>query len=106
MLINLNESFRHSVKLGNNTRINVMGKRSVKLMLNGINHIFQEVYHVPDLRNNLLNIGQLQERGLNILFKGGICKVYHPGRGLIIQTDMSIYRMFILFPDIIPSSQE
>lgn len=106
MLIDLNESFRHSVKLGNNTRINVMGKGSVKLMLNGIIHVFQEVYYVPDLRNNLISIGQLQERGLDILFKGGKCKVFHPRRGLIIQTDMSINRMFILFPDIIPSNQE
>ena len=55
-----------------------MGNGRVKLLLNGINHIIVEVYYVPNLRNNLLSIGQLQERGLDVLFKDGKCKVFHP----------------------------
>ena len=94
-----NEVFRTFVKLGDNTRIRVMGKGSVKLLLNGIKHTISEVYYVPDLRNNLLSIGQFQERGLEILFKDGKCRVFHPKRGLIFHTSMSINRMFILFPD-------
>ncbi|XP_062020913.1 uncharacterized protein LOC133737356 [Rosa rugosa] len=43
----LNESFRQVVKLGNNTRMSVAG-----------------VFFVPELKKNLLSIGQLQERGL------------------------------------------
>ena len=87
------------MKLGNNTRMNVMGKGSVKVVLSGISHVIAEIYFVLDLRNNLLSVGQLQERGLDILFKGGTCKIFHPRRGLIIQTTMSINRMFILLPD-------
>ena len=48
-----------------------------------------------ELKNNLLNIGQLQEKGLTILIQG-VCKIYHPLKGLIIQTKMSINKMFIL----------
>lgn len=96
MFTNLDESFLHSVKLGNNSRMNVVGKGNVKLLLNGVNHVVHEVYYVPELKNNLLSIGQLQERGLAILIKGGVCKVYHPMKGLIIQTVMSVNRMFIL----------
>ena len=55
----LDEKFRHSVKLGNNTKMDVMGKGSVKLLLNGVNHVITKVYYIPDLRNNLLSIGQL-----------------------------------------------
>ncbi|XP_073264776.1 uncharacterized protein [Populus alba] len=55
-----------------------------------------EVYYVPELKNNLLSIGQLQEKGLAILIQHGFCKLYHPLKGLIIQTKMSINRMFIL----------
>ncbi|KAB2626152.1 hypothetical protein D8674_017812 [Pyrus ussuriensis x Pyrus communis] len=93
---NLDETFVHSVKLGNNSRMNVVGKGSVKLFLNGITHIVHEVYYVPELKNNLLSIGQLQERGLTILIQEGVCKIYHPTKGLIIQTEMSRNRMFIL----------
>ena len=78
--------------------MDVMGKGSVKLLLDGVNHVVAEVYYIPELRNNLLSIGQLQERGLAILIKGGMCKIFHPERGLIIQTNMSANRMFILLP--------
>ena len=56
MFNELDENFRHSVKLGNNTKMDVMGKGSVKLLLDGVNHVV-EVYYIPELRNNLLNIG-------------------------------------------------
>jgi hypothetical protein len=75
-----------------------MGKGSVKLLLNGVNHVVAKVYYIPELRNNLLSIGQLQERGLAILIKGGMCKIFHLEKGLIIQTNMSANRMFILLP--------
>ncbi|CAL8081981.1 unnamed protein product [Prunus armeniaca] len=42
--------------------MNVVGKGNVKLLLNGVNHVVHEVYYVPKLKNNLLSIGQLQER--------------------------------------------
>lgn len=84
--------------MGNNTKLDVTGKGSVKLLLNGVNHVVTEVYYIPELRNNLLSIGQLQERGLAILIKGGMCKIFHPEKGLIIQTNMCANRMFILLP--------
>ncbi|KAB2634124.1 hypothetical protein D8674_039135 [Pyrus ussuriensis x Pyrus communis] len=96
MFTNLDESFVHSVKLGNNSRLNVVGKGSVKLFLNGVTHVVHEVYYVPELKNNLLSIGQLQERGLAILIRERVCKIYHPTKGLIIQTEMSKNKMFIL----------
>ena len=57
MFNELDENFRYSVKLGNNTKMNVMGKGSVKLLLNGVNHVVAKVYYIPELRNNLLSIG-------------------------------------------------
>ena len=84
MFNELDEKFRHSVKLGNNTKMDMMGKGSVKLLLDGVNHVVVEVYYILELRNNLLSIGQLQERGLAILIKGGMCEIFHLEKGLII----------------------
>jgi len=53
----LDDSFRQLVRLGNNTRMNVMGKGSVKLHLNEIILTVTEVYYVPELKNNLLSVG-------------------------------------------------
>nr|DAD19628.1 TPA_asm: hypothetical protein HUJ06_021091 [Nelumbo nucifera] len=96
MFSELDESFRQQVKLGNNSRMTVKGRGNVRLHMNGLNHVITEVFYVPELKNNLLSIGQLQEKGLAILIHGGMCKIYHPDRGLIIQTAMSANRMFIL----------
>ncbi len=62
---NLNESYRQAVKLGNKSKIEVIGKGDVRLKVNGFNHMVIDVYFVPDLKNNLLSIGQVQEKGLD-----------------------------------------
>jgi hypothetical protein len=53
----LDENFQHSVKLGNNSRMAVVSKGRVKLLINGIKHVVNDVYYVPELKNNLLSIG-------------------------------------------------
>lgn len=89
-------SFRDSVKLGNNSSMVVMEKGNVRLQVNGRIQIITGVFYVPKLKTNLLSIGQLQERGFTILFQGKKCKVFHPEKGLILETKMVSNRMFIL----------
>ena len=92
----LDKEFKQMVKLGDNTKIMATGKGNVRLNLDGTSYMVTEVFFVPQLKNHLLSIGQLQERGLAILLKSNKCKIYHPSRGLIIQTDMTANRMFVL----------
>jgi hypothetical protein len=54
MFYELNEEFRQLVKLGNNTRMTVLGKGKVKLFLDGMQHMVTDVFYVPKLKNNLL----------------------------------------------------
>lgn len=68
------------MKLGNNARITVLGKGNVRLKVNNDIHVVIEVFYVPKLKNSLLSIGQLQERGLAILIQHGRCKIYHRGK--------------------------
>lgn len=42
----LNVDFRHTVKLGNNTRMSVVGKGTVRLQMNGFNHVVAGVYYI------------------------------------------------------------
>lgn len=62
---NLDENYRTTVKLGNNSRMKVIGKGSVKIKIEGRIQIVSDVYFVPELKNHLLSIGHLQEKGLN-----------------------------------------
>ena len=73
-----------------------LGKGSVKIQVNGATQVITEVYYIPELKNNLLSLGQLQEKGLAILIRDGTCKVYHPKKGAIMETNMSGNRIFFL----------
>ena len=90
----LNEDFKQTVKLGNDSRIAVTGIGSVRLCVNDIVQVITNVYYIPELKNNLLSIGQLQEKGLTVLIQNDTCKVFHPSRKLIMHSDMSGNRMF------------
>ena len=70
--------------------------------VNGIIQVISEVYYIPDLKNNLISMGQLQDKGVTILIKNGTCKVFHETRGIIMQSDMSPNRMFVVFASMIP----
>ncbi|XP_073153685.1 uncharacterized protein [Henckelia pumila] len=59
----MDENFRDSVTLGNNSSMAVLGKGNVRLQVHGVAHIITGVFYVPDLKSNLLSIGQLQEKG-------------------------------------------
>lgn len=100
--VKLDEQFSHSVKLGNNLRMPVKGKGSIRLEVEGVTQVISEVYYVPELKNNLLSIGQLQEKGLAILIQNGECRVYHPRRGLIMHTHMTSNRMFVVLVNVVP----
>lgn len=100
----LDENFSQTVKLGNDTRMTVVAKGSIRMQVNGILQVISDVYYIPELKNNLLSIGQLQEKGLAILIQDGTCKVFHHRRGLIMQSDMSGNRMFSVLAYVEPKS--
>ena len=98
---NLDEEFRQSVKFGNNSKMAVLGKGNIRLQIVGVTHVITDVFYIPELKNNLLSIGQFVERGVVILIQHGVCRVYHPKKGLIMQTTMFANRMFILLAKIL-----
>lgn len=100
--IELDENFKHSVRLGNSSKMAVEGKGSIRFEVEGITQTVSNVYYVPNLTNNLLSIGQLQEKRLVILIKEGTCRIYHQQRGLIINTQMTANRMFLVYAKMKP----
>ncbi|RDX73620.1 hypothetical protein CR513_46744, partial [Mucuna pruriens] len=62
-------SFYDEVKLGNNFVLKVAGKGIVKLLINEVMHLINDVFYVLELKNNLFSIGQFMEKGLSIEMK-------------------------------------
>ena len=94
------------MKLGNDTSLTVQGKGNIRIEIHGIKQVITGVFFVPELKNNLLSIGQLQEKGLVVLMQHGKCKIYHPKKGLIIETEMASNIMFIVIGRCPPLNEE
>ena len=62
MFSDLDETFRNSVTFGDNSKVSVMGKGSVRIHFKEkFDQIISNVFFVPDLKTNLLSVSQLQE---------------------------------------------
>jgi hypothetical protein len=81
--------------------MHVLGKGKLKLFVGGITQVITDVYYLPGLKNNMLSIGQLQQKNLTIVFKNDICKVFHEERGLIMSRAMSSNRMYVITAPVI-----
>lgn len=63
----LNTSYRDTIKLGNNSIIPVMGKGKVAIQTKeNSTYTISNILFILDLKTNLLNVGQLQEKGYGI----------------------------------------
>ncbi|GAU12447.1 hypothetical protein TSUD_229810 [Trifolium subterraneum] len=80
-LFDFDSSYKDSVKLGDDSKMPVMGKGNLKLQIEG----------------------QLQEKNLTVVSKNNTCKVYHEEKGVIMSSHMSLNRMYVIrAPLIVP----
>ena len=94
----LDKLFNNTVKSGNNSTVFVMAKGKVITQTKGNStHTISNVLFVPDLKTNLLNMGQLQEKGYEIFIKDEVCLVCDVKIGLIAQVNMIANCMFPLY---------
>ena len=62
--------------LANGSALDIVGMGDVRILLpNGSVWLLEKVQHIPDLRRNLIFVGQLDDEGHAILFVGGTWKV-------------------------------
>uniref|UniRef100_A0A7N2QZR7 Integrase catalytic domain-containing protein n=1 Tax=Quercus lobata TaxID=97700 RepID=A0A7N2QZR7_QUELO len=71
------------VYLVDGSALDVVGMRDVRILLpNGSVWLLEKVRHIPDLRRNLISVGQLDNEGHAILFVGSTWKVTKRARVL------------------------
>ncbi|KAA0057220.1 Retrovirus-related Pol polyprotein from transposon TNT 1-94 [Cucumis melo var. makuwa] len=94
----LDESFCNTVKIGDNSTISVLKKGRVTIQTKGNSiHIISNVLFVPDLKTNLLSVGQLLEKEYELSIKDGVCRIQDVNMDLIAQVNMTANRMFPLY---------
>ena len=76
----------------------VQGKGEI--IVNGVNHPVTHVLNVKQFTNNLLSMGQQQDKRLIVMIHNRMCKVYHHERGFSIETTMKVKRIFVVLGNI------
>jgi len=86
-----------NVSFGDNSKTPVKGKGKILIHLKDGRHEFiSNVYYVLDMKNNILNLGQLLEKGYDIHMKDSSLSIRDGRNNLITKVPMSRNRMFLL----------
>ena len=67
LFVELTKEVYGKVNLGDSSKLSVEDKEKIKIyQKDGKNGYISDVYYVPNMKTNILNIGQLVEKGYNI----------------------------------------
>ncbi|KAM2556520.1 hypothetical protein TB2_013736 [Malus domestica] len=95
MFVELNESVSDNVSFGNKSKIPVKGKGNILIPLkNGGHQLISNVYYVPNMKSNILSLGQLLEKGYDIHMKNYSLFLRDDKGRFIAKVKMSKNRMF------------
>ena len=92
----LDDSFQSAVKIGDDKRLQVKGKGDILVQTKkGVRRI-TDVFYVPGLKHNLLSVGQLLQKGHNVVFKDDVCEIKGRDGVLVAKVKMTPNKMFLL----------
>ncbi|GAU30874.1 hypothetical protein TSUD_15600 [Trifolium subterraneum] len=94
-LLELDESFKSTVKFADNSIIPIEGKGKVMVTRKNGNRTFvTDVLYVPTMKHNLLSLGQLIEKGFALSTKDKFIEVHDPNNKLVLKAPLSKNRTF------------
>ena len=97
LLTDLREINSGFVSFGDASKVEVKGKGEISFSRKeGRQGKIEDVYFVPDLKNNILSLGQLLEKGYSIFMEKKIMFLKDKNGSTIAQIEMSQNRMFKL----------
>ena len=72
----LNDNVTGTVKFGDGSRVAIQGRGTIIFRCqNGEHHALTDVYYIPQLRSSIISIGQLDERGSDVLIKDRVLRI-------------------------------
>ena len=94
-LVNLDNSRRCTIKFADSSTVKSMGVGNVAFRRSdGSLAIIDEVMYVPDMRCNLMSLGQLLEKGFSASLKNKFLDLLDPGDVRVFKVPLSKNRTF------------
>jgi hypothetical protein len=78
------------VKFGDGSRVEIRGCNTIVFKCqNGVHRALADVYFIPRLRSNIISIGQLDERGCQVLINDDVLRIHDKDRRLLAKINCS-----------------
>ncbi|KAL8116958.1 hypothetical protein AgCh_023220 [Apium graveolens] len=93
----IDDTISGEVTFGDSSKIPVKGKGTITIMSKkGEKKYINDVYYIPALKNNIISLGQLVEKGYNIQMQDNSLIIRNQARELIANVEMSKNHLFTL----------
>ena len=97
----LDETIKGMVKFGDDSRIKIQGKGLIRFLLkNGDKKVLNSVYFIPDLKSNIISLGQATEAGCEVRMKDDHLILHDRNENLIVRTKRSKNRLYKVTIDV------
>ncbi|GJV73368.1 zinc finger, CCHC-type containing protein [Tanacetum coccineum] len=91
----INESVTGRVRFGDGSYVQIKGRGSILLgCRNQEQKIVSNVYYIPNLKSNILSLGQLTEIGCKVIMDGNKLTLYDKSKKLLMKVERSKNRLY------------
>lgn len=93
----LNENIKGKVKFGDGSYVDIDGKGSILFKAKtGEHKLLTDIYFIPELRSNILSLGQATEQGCDVRMKNEFLTLKDPEGRLLVKVKRSPNRLYKL----------
>ena len=91
---NIDENITGRVRFGDGSYVEIKGRGSVLLRCrNHEQKVISEVYYIPNLKSNILSLGQLTEIGCKVVMEGKQLTLHDKNKRLLMKIERSENRL-------------
>nr|GEZ26990.1 zinc finger, CCHC-type [Tanacetum cinerariifolium] len=97
----INESVSGRVRFGDGSYVQIKGRGSIILgCRNQKQKIVSDVYYIPNLKSNILSLGQLTEIGCKVILDGNKLTLYDKNKRLLMKVERSKNPLDLVYGDL------